>query len=51
MRLGSPWKVCRRSPPAEWPVDAVDIVVLERQSTWKERVVEHGSEDEMDILE
>ena len=26
-------------------------MVLERQSTWKERVVEHGSEDEMNILE
>ena len=51
VRLGTPWKVGRRRPPAERPVDTEDMVVLERQFTLKERVVEHGSEDEMDTLE
>ena len=51
VRLGTPLKVGRRRTPAEWPVDTEDVVVLERQFTLKERVVEHGSEDEMDALE
>ena len=51
VRLGTPWKVGRRRPPAEWPIDSEDMVVLEGQSTLKERGVKHGSEDEIDILE